>query len=62
MKGKPNIIKILSKKEMISNNLIILHTITNYQNDGYMISGFNVNEFENGKSELVIKFTKKVIK
>ena len=43
MKGKPNIMRVVANKEMISSSLSILHMIKNYQDEGFIISGFNEN-------------------
>lgn len=59
MKGKPNIMRVVANKEMISSSLSILHMIKNYQDEGFIISGFNENELESKKSELIIKFVKR---
>ena len=59
MKGKPNIMRVVANKEMISSSLSILHMIKNHQDEGFITSGFNENELENKKSELIIKFVKR---
>ena len=49
MKGKPNIMRVVANKEMISSSLSILHMIKNHQDEGFITSGFNENELENKK-------------